>query len=178
MIPRFNYSFSVRNALAALFAKETAGAPVYSRLFPAAVVHEISHARAGIVYALAALQLRNNAQIGVQPYTCSTVLVAIQRAGFIPVFIDINKTLTLDVDDLMVKVSDLDALIVTHTFGIPANISRIREIVGNLPVIEDCAHAFSCRYQGVQVGNFFDMAVFSFWEWQVSGLRQWGVTGR
>ncbi len=165
MIPRFNYSFSVReawNALTALFANERPGTPVYAGLFPAATVHDISSARAGIVYALAALQLRNNARIGVQPYTCSSVLVAIQRAGFIPVFIDIDETLTLDVSDLAAKITRLDALIVTHTFGIPANISRIKEIVGNRPVIEDCAHAFGCRYEGTQVGNFFDMAVFSF----------------
>ena len=165
MIPRFNLSFSVReawNALIALFAKERPGTPIYSRLFPAATVHEISSARAGITYALAALHLRSNARIGVQPYTCSSVLVAVQQAGFTPTFIDIDDTLTLDVDDLLVNMAGLDALIVTHTFGIPANVSRIKEVVGNLPVIEDCAHAFGCRYEGIQVGNFFDMAVFSF----------------
>ncbi len=178
MIPRFTYSFSVRqawNALTALFTKEQSGTPLYAGLFPAATVYKISSARAGITYALAALHLRNNAKIGVQPYTCSSVLAAIQQAGFTPIFIDIDETLTLDVDDLLGNITGLDALIVTHTFGIPANVSRIREIVGNLPVIEDCAHAFGCQYEDIQVGNFFDMAVFSFGNGKFPNLGSGGL---
>ena len=165
MIPRFNYSFSMREAwksLTALVEKPSLATPWYTPLFPAATVYEISSARTGIAHALAALRLPPRAGIGVQPYTCSSVMVAIQVAGFRPIFIDIDETLTLDPADLARKMTRLDALIVTHTFGIPANIARIRKVVGNLPVIEDCAHAFGSRYGGVQVGNFFDMAVFSF----------------
>ncbi|MBD2752588.1 DegT/DnrJ/EryC1/StrS family aminotransferase [Spirosoma validum] len=178
MIPRFNYSFSVREvwgAMSALFAKEPSGAPVYTRLFPAATVYEISSARAGIAYALAALQLPENARVGVQPYTCSSVMVAIQKAGFRLVFIDIDETLTLDTNDLADKLTGLDALIVTHTFGISAKVARIKELVEDLPVIEDCAHAFGSRYDGVQVGNFFDMAVFSFGNGKFPALGSGGL---
>ena len=165
MIPRFNYSFSpveAWDAAKGIFRPECSNTAYYRSLFPSSTVHEISSARAGLTYALEALQLRQHARIGVQPYTCSSVMSAIRSAGFSPVFIDINHRLTLDCDDLAYKLNEIDALIVTHTFGVPADINRIKELTGNLPVIEDCAHAFLSRYEGIQVGNFFDLAVFSF----------------
>ncbi|GAB3544140.1 DegT/DnrJ/EryC1/StrS family aminotransferase [Spirosoma fluminis] len=165
MIPRFTTSFSIRDAwgaVGALFADELPGMPLYRHLFPVATTYEISSARAGMAYALRALQLKPGACVGVQPYTCSSVMNAIRTAGFRPVFIDVDETLTLDANDLVRKVTHLDALVVTYTFGRLANVEQIRASTGNIPVIEDCAHAFGTRYEGVAVGNFFDMAVFSF----------------
>ncbi|GAB3513246.1 hypothetical protein GCM10027341_55030 [Spirosoma knui] len=165
MIPRFTTSFSIRDAwgaVEALWADELPGTPLYVPLFPAAATYEVRSARAGMTYALGALQLKPGARIGVQPYTCSSVMNAIQAAGFRPVFVDVDETLTLDINDLVRKVTHLDALIVTYTFGRVANIEQIRALTQNIPVIEDCAHAFGTRYEGVPVGNFVDMAVFSF----------------
>ena len=87
--------------------------------------------------------------VGVQPYTCSSVLTAIVAAGYQPLFIDINEQLTLDGDDLKRKLTQLNALIVTHTFGTPANIDQIKRLAGHLPILEDCAHAFLSRYENV-----------------------------
>ena len=163
MIPRFNYRFSPRDAWHSLQSLTMPVSPVadtLSKLFPGALLHEISSARVGICYALRAFGLRPDAQVGVQPYTCSSVLSAIVAANCQPVFIDINEQLTLDVDDLQRKLPQLDALIVTHTFGIPANISLIQQVAGHLPILEDCAHAFLGRHDGAWLGSFFDAAVF------------------
>lgn len=178
MIPRFNYSFSPGEAWDAangLFRPECSNAAYYKTLFPSSTVYEVSSARAGLTYALQALQLKQQARIGVQPYTCSSVMSAIRAAGFSPVFIDINHQLTLNCDDLATKLHEIDALIVTHTFGVPADINRIKKLVGNLPVIEDCAHAFLSRYEGIQVGNFFDLAVFSFGNGKFPALGNGGL---
>ncbi|MCK8494907.1 DegT/DnrJ/EryC1/StrS family aminotransferase [Spirosoma sp. RP8] len=165
MIPRFNYSYSVGdfwNALQSLIDKQPTNYETISALFPQATLHFVSQARVGIFLALKAFDLVPGARVGVQPYTCSSVLSAIVAAGYKPLFIDIDEQLTIDTNDLQCKQVELDALIVTHTFGKPANIHQIRQIVGNLPVIEDCAHAFLSYYDGTPVGNFFDCAVFSF----------------
>jgi perosamine synthetase len=178
MIPRFDYSFSFGDAwraIKSLFLKERSNAAYYNALFSTSTVYEIGSARLGIKYALQAFQLKPNARIGVQPYTCSSVLYAIVNAECSPVFIDINHTLTLDCDDLEKKIEDLDALIVTHTFGIPADINRIKTIVKNRPVIEDCAHAFHCRYDNKQLGSFFDAAVFSFGNGKFPALGSGGL---
>lgn len=165
MIPRFNYRYSLRNAwhdLHPLSSTDKSDVDGMDGLFPGSNRHLVSSARMGIYYALRSLHLIPNARVGVQPYTCSSVLSAIVAAGCRPVFIDINEQLTLDTTDLQRIVSDLNALIVTHTFGIPANVRQIRHIVGRLPVIEDCAHVFPGQRDGDTLGSFFDMAVFSF----------------
>lgn len=178
MIPRFDYSFSLRDAwdsLKSLMRTRRSGTAFFQRLFPQSRVYEIPSARLGIRYALLALELKQGARIGVQPYTCSSVMAAITAAGFRPVFIDINADLTLDCDDLKKKISSLDALIVTHTFGIPAAIRQLKEIAGHLPIIEDCAHAFLSRYETKPLGSFFDMAVFSFGNGKFPALGSGGL---
>ncbi len=165
MIPRFNYRFSLRDvwhSLQSLIMPVKPVADTLSKLFPGALLHEISSARVGVCYALRAFGLPPGARVGVQPYTCSSVLTAIVAAGCQPVFIDINQQLTLDGEDLRRKLPRLDALIVTHTFGIPADIDQIKRLAGHLPILEDCAHAFLCHYENVLLGCFFDAAVFSF----------------
>jgi perosamine synthetase len=165
MIPRFNYSYSLRDTwdgITGLLFNKKPNASYLNDLFPDADIYFVDSARVGIKYALLAFDLKPGAQIGIQPYTCSSMLAAIVAANCQPVFIDINEQLSLDCDDLRRKLPGLDALIITHTFGIPANMSQIKQLIGQLPVIEDCAHAFHSWYEGMHVGNFFDAAVFSF----------------
>lgn len=101
-------------------------------------------------------------KIGVQAYTCHTVFQAIRNAGHQIVFIDIDKDFGLDLKDLKKKINTIDVLIITHTFGYPDDMSKIREIAGNMLIIEDCAHAYLSLYNGKAVGTFGDAAIFSF----------------
>ncbi|QIP13914.1 DegT/DnrJ/EryC1/StrS aminotransferase family protein [Spirosoma aureum] len=165
MIPRFNYSYSLRDTwdgITGLLFNKKPNTSYLNDLFPGAAIYFVDSARMGIKYALLAFNLKPGAKIGIQPYTCSSMLAAIAAANCRPVFIDINEQLSLDCDDLRRKLTGLDALIITHTFGIPANITQIKQLTGQLPVIEDCAHAFHSWYEGIHAGNFFDAAVFSF----------------
>ncbi len=56
------------------------------------------------------------------------------------------------------------AIIVQHTFGVPADIISIKKIAQkhNLIVIEDCAHSLGATYQGKKIGNYGDFSFFSF----------------
>lgn len=165
MISRFKYSYTLRDVwegIISLFRKEEVAPQLLDELFPASHTYLISSARLGIKYALEAFKLKKGAKVGVQPYTCSSVLAAIVSAELIPFFIDIDETLTLDCNDLSAKIDQIDALIVTHTFGFTANILKIKSIASHLPILEDCAHALFSRYSNQQVGAFFDASVFSF----------------
>ncbi|WP_080055464.1 DegT/DnrJ/EryC1/StrS family aminotransferase [Spirosoma aerolatum] len=165
MIPRFDYSFSLRDifiSIASVANNKESNVSSYQDLFPSASVFEIPSARWGIQCALQALGLAPGARVGVQPYTCSSVMAAIQSAGLEIVFIDINAEFTLDQEDLKKKLHQLEALIVTHTFGVAAQLESIRKLASHLPIIEDCAHAFLCHYNDQSLGSFFDVSVFSF----------------
>jgi len=125
-------------------------------------IYFLNSARTGLRLLLNSLDLPPNARIGIQIYNCHTVFGAISKSGYRPVFIDIDENLTLSPDDLNKKKDQIDALIVTHIFGIPADIEQFKRIIGNKPIIEDCAHSFLSVRNGNLTGNIGDAAIFSF----------------
>lgn len=178
MIPRFKYAYNLRDAFKAVISltRSNESLPTsIQTLFPNSSPYFISSARLGIKHSLTAFKLKKGAKVGVQPYTCSSVLVAIKAAGYTPCFIDIDENLTLSIEDLSQKINEIDALIITHTFGFPAKIAQIKEIAENIPVIEDCAHALFSEYQQQQVGTFFDVSVFSFGNGKFPSLGAGGL---
>ncbi len=110
-------------------------------------------------------------RVGVQVFTCQTVFRAIAKAGAIPVFIDITREFTLDMDDLKKKSGLMDILIITHLFGIPEKFNEIRQIIKNKIIIEDCAHAFLTTSKGRYAGTLGQASVFS------SGLAKFPSIG-
>ena len=56
------------------------------------------------------------------------------------------------------------AIMIVHYAGMVANLNEfysIREKY-NIPVIEDCAHAFGAEYKGKKLGYYSDFAIYSF----------------
>ena len=139
----------------------------------------VRKARIGIRMVLHAMGLKAGAAVGVQPFTCSSVLSAIKRAGFRIVFIDMDRNLRMSHEDLKNKSNAIDALIVTHIFGFPDDVETIRSIFGNKPIIEDCAQAFLSAYQSKPLGLSADAGIFSTGFGKLFGIGYGGfvVTG-
>lgn len=162
LAPRLNYKFTVRDATIGISSllKQKKSDALY-KLFENEDIHFINHARTGLRIALSSLELPEKSRIGVQVYNCHTVFRAIQEAGFTPVFLDINEHFQLEAEDLKRKIKHIDALIVTHLFGIPAEFKRIKELAKKIPVIEDCAHSYISKYKNSYTGQFGDISIFS-----------------
>lgn len=122
--------------------------------------------RSALLAILKSLNIDPGLEIILQSFTCVAVPDAILWAGLKPVFVDIDeKNLGINVEDLEKKITQkTKAVIVQHTFGIPANLDQILAIAKkhNLIVIEDCAHALGVRYKSKLLGSFGDFAFFSF----------------
>ena len=92
---------------------------------------------------------------------------AISYVGATPVFVDIDPVRrTLSPDQLEAAItSRTKAIIPVHLYGMPAEMDRIMEIADRhgLPVIEDAAQAHGARYRGTRVGQFGQVACFSFY---------------
>jgi dTDP-4-amino-4,6-dideoxygalactose transaminase len=132
-------------------------------IFDQSHINFTNSGRASLYVILKALQLPENSKIGVPLYTCPTVFDAIINAGHKPIFIDIDPgNYTLDPDDLEAKINELDAVLAIHTFGRPADMDKIQKIAGDVPVIEDCAHALLSRYKNKLVGTIGNAGFFSF----------------
>ena len=78
-------------------------------------------------------------------FTCVVVPNAVLYRGAIPIYVDIEETsFTMDVRDIEQKItSRTRAIIVQHTYGIPAEMDAIMAVAAQagVAVIEDCAHA-------------------------------------
>lgn len=100
-----------------------------------------------------------------QSFTCVAVPDPIIWVGAEPVFVDIDELLNLDPEAIEKHIdTKTKAIIVQHTFGIPAKIELIKKIAQkhNLLLIEDCAHVLGASSDGKKLGTFGDAAFFSF----------------
>ncbi|MDY6867094.1 MAG: DegT/DnrJ/EryC1/StrS family aminotransferase [Chloroflexota bacterium] len=119
-----------------------------------------------IYTSLLAMGIGQGDEVILQSFTCPSVPYPIINSGATPVYVDIDPTtFSLDPNKIEEKISKkTKAIVIQHTFGIPAAIDPILDIARtyNLWVIEDCCHAFGARYKGQEVGTFGDVAIYSF----------------
>lgn len=92
--------------------------------------------------------------------------LATRYCGAVPVFVDVKPvTMNMDPDKIEEQITErTKAIIVTHLWGLPAEIDRIVEIAHKhgLKVLEDCAHAILATYKGKHVGTWGDIGFYSF----------------
>lgn len=177
MIPRFHFSYTINDfvdEISTTKKKYTKVQEAVQTYFSGSQLLYVGKARIGIRIALQAMGLKAGSAVGVQPFTCSSVLSAIKRAGFRIVFIDIDSNLRLSLHDLRTKSNVIDALIVTHTFGFPDDIEAIKSILGGKPVIEDCAQAFLSEYKDKPVGLNGEAGIFSMGYGKLFGIGNGG----
>ncbi|MGB7862472.1 MAG: DegT/DnrJ/EryC1/StrS family aminotransferase, partial [Candidatus Sulfotelmatobacter sp.] len=121
-------------------------------------------------------------------YTCFAVPSAILFVGATPVYADIDpSTFNVSLATIQKACGDavssrIKAVLVQHTYGLPAELSPILNWASKrrVPVIEDCAHALGSYYRDdagtrTEVGTLGDAAFFSSqWTKPVStGLGGW-----
>lgn len=119
--------------------------------------------RAALFAAIKALKLRPGAKIGVPLYCCPVVFRAIELAGCVARFIDVDAdTFCMSATDFAAKHSELDAVIPVHMFGNLCDIPHLQVAAPNIPIIEDCAQSLGSELAGRMAGSFGDISVFSF----------------
>lgn len=100
-------------------------------------------------------------------HTAVATAAAIVLTGATPVFVDIEPdTYTLDPARLEQALSPrTKAVIPVHLYGHPARLDAILSLArqAEIFVIEDCAQAHGAHFGGRTVGNWGDLACFSFY---------------
>jgi len=122
--------------------------------------------RSSLMAILNSLKLEKGSEILLQAFTCNAVPNPVIWSGLKPVFVDCDeKTFNIDLKDLKRKITPRSrAVIIQHTFGLPADIDEISKICkeNNLTLIEDCAHSLGATYKEKKAGTFGKASFFSF----------------
>ena len=120
--------------------------------------------RSALFAILQAFDIAKGDEVLLQAFTCVAVSNSVRQAGA-PVYVDIDDSFNIEPKDLEKKITKRSkAIIVQHTFGVPAQMNEILAIAKKykLIVIEDCAHALGATHKGKKVGTLGDAAFFSF----------------
>jgi dTDP-4-amino-4,6-dideoxygalactose transaminase len=125
-----------------------------------------SYGRMAFYYILRALNLPAGSEIIFPALTFWVVPEIARRAGFKPVFVDVDPfTFNLDPTAIAAAITEHTRVIVpTHLYGQPCELKEILRIAErqHLIVVEDCAQAAGARYHGRLVGTFGTASFFSF----------------
>ena len=90
---------------------------------------------------------------------------AIMMLGAIPVLVDIDDTLTLDIEAVKNAITPkTKAIMPVHMCGSMANLEALKAICDkhNFAIIEDACQAIGGTYQGKPLGSYGDVGSFSF----------------
>ena len=103
---------------------------------------------------------------------------AVAMANGVPVFCDVDESLSMDPDQIDALVTDRTvALAPTCVMGSVPDMDRIVDAARrhDLKVVEDCAQSCGGRYRGRYVGTFGDIGCFSISAYKIVGGGEGGL---
>ncbi len=132
--------------------------------------HGVKHALAvtsattALHLALVALDIKERDEVIVPAFTWVSTANVVLYCGAKVVFVDIDPfTFNINPEDLSKRItSKTKAIIPVHLFGLCADMDKIKEIAGNIPLIEDGACAAGASYKGTPAGGLGTIGCFSF----------------
>lgn len=167
MIPRFQPAIGHREIAALVRAGAPDAIAEYESAFAKAMNQSF-----GIAFPYGRTALRilletwglEDAEIVCPAYTCVVVPHAIVTSGNRPVFVDSQQDANMNLAAAERAVtSGTRALIATSIFGHPVDLDELDEIRRRHPgllVVQDCAHSFSCEWNGRPVQSSGDAAIY------------------
>jgi 8-amino-3,8-dideoxy-alpha-D-manno-octulosonate transaminase len=124
----------------------------------------VTSGTAALMTALAALGVGPGDEVIVPTYTWVATINAVVHLGAVPVFVDIDDTLTLDparLEDAITPCTKV--LLPVHMRGAGADMGAILEVAARhgLRVVEDAAQAVGGRHRGRRLGTLGDVGAYS-----------------
>jgi perosamine synthetase len=126
------------------------------------------NARAALYQLCHALPRERSRCILLPAFHCISIVEAVLRAGFTPLYYRIRPDLTIDYEDLIAKSRrGVAAVLVIHYGGFPADLEPLlaeKRSGAEWLLIEDCAHSFVDASTGELTGGQGEFAIFSFYK--------------
>jgi len=125
----------------------------------------VSNGTAAVSMALAVAGVGAGDEVIMPSFTFVASFEAILMMGATPVVVDIDDTLTLDIDAVKVAITPkTKAIMPVHMCGSMANLDALVSVCDehNLLLIEDACQAIGGTYNGKALGTIGDLGCFSF----------------
>lgn len=108
--------------------------------------------------------LSHGDKVLVHAYTFFASALPLFILGCEPILVDVNSDGNISIEDLEKKYQpDVKGLIITHIWGIPADMDKIEIFCKkhNILLFEDCSHAHGASYKGKTLGTFGHASAWS-----------------
>jgi 8-amino-3,8-dideoxy-alpha-D-manno-octulosonate transaminase len=128
-------------------------------------VQVVSSGTAAVSMALAIAGIGAGDEVIIPSFTFVASFEAVMMLGAIPVLVDIDDTLTLDINAVKEAITPkTKAIMPVHMCGSMAHLEALRNICDahQLILIEDACQAVGGFYQGRPLGSYGDVGCFSF----------------
>lgn len=137
----------------------------FAKKFDVKYARAVSSGTAALLVALKALGVKQGDEVITQSFTFVATVEAIITAGAIPVIVDVDESLNMDIKDLEKKITDKTKVIIpVHMLGVSCQMDKIMEIAKrkNILVLEDTAQSIGGEFDGKKLGTIGDIGIFSF----------------
>jgi 8-amino-3,8-dideoxy-alpha-D-manno-octulosonate transaminase len=120
---------------------------------------------ASLKVALTALGVGPGDEVIVPSLTFVASIGAVVQVGAIPVFAEVDASLSMDPDDVEAKLTERTmAVMPVHVSGVACRMDRLTEIGRRhgVAILEDCAQSCGAAFGGRPVGSWGDVGAYSF----------------
>jgi dTDP-4-amino-4,6-dideoxygalactose transaminase len=138
----------------------------------------VTSGTAALITGLQALGIGPGHSVLLPGYTFISTALAVTAVGAIPLYVDIDESLTMDVEDLRRKIAPHTGCILpVHMQGMPCNLEPILALgrEHNIPVFEDCCQADGGSYRGRRLGSLGLLGAYSFNQFKIISCGEGGA---
>ena len=138
----------------------------------------VSSGTAALICCLKAIGISYGDEVILPAHTYVATALAVLSVGAIPVIVNINDSLNIDVEEIKNNISDsTKAIIPVHMYGLPCYMQEVLDLANKYKifVIEDVAQACGGTYKGRKLGSLGDMGAFSFNHYKVISSGEGGA---
>jgi dTDP-4-amino-4,6-dideoxygalactose transaminase len=149
-----------------------------AELFDVKHILAVTSGTAALHTAYVAADIGFGGEVIVPGYTFMATAMAAVVAGNIPIWCEIDESMTIDPKDAEKRITPrTKAIAPVHMSGRVCNMDAVMELAHrhNLMVIEDCAQACGATFNGRRVGTIGDLGCFSISSYKVTGGGEGGL---
>lgn len=138
----------------------------------------VTSGTAALIISLQAMGIGPGDSVLVPGYTFIATALAVTAVGAVPIYTEIDETLTMCPEDMRRKIQKHTACVIpVHMQGMPCNMREIQKIAkaNNILILEDCCQAVGGSYGNKRLGTIGHMGAFSFNQYKIISCGEGGA---